>query len=82
MNSDNRGAFGSNQPLERVPYVPEGSTSEPDETEKLEVLASSAAHPVSEKLEVLQQPPEVKKPALSATEDEPVYLREDLRPRR
>lgn len=79
MNSDNRGAFGSNQPLERVPYQPELSTSEPDDTEKLEVLASSAAHPVSEKLEVLQQ---VEKPALSATEDEPVYLREDLRPRR
>ena len=79
MNSDNRGAFGSNQPLERIPYEPELSTSEPDETEKLEVLASSAAHPVSEKLEVLQ---EVEKPPSSATEDEPVYLREDLRPRR
>lgn len=74
MNSDNRGAFGSNQPLERVPYQPEP----PDETEKLEVLASSAAHPVSEKLEVLQQP---EKPPFSAAEDEPVYLREDLRPR-
>lgn len=78
MNSDNRGAFGSNQPLERVPYAPEENTSEPDETEKLEVLSSSAAHPVSEKLEVLQQP---EKPPFSATEDEPVYLREDLRPR-
>ena len=79
MDSDNRGAFGSNQPLERIPYEPEPGTSEPDETEKLEVLPSSAAHPVSEKLEVLQ---EVKKPPSSATEDEPVYLREDLRPRR
>jgi len=76
MGTDNRGAFGSNQPLERIPYEPPAPVVE---TEKSEVLASSAAHPVSENLKVSQ---EVEKPPFSPDEDEPVYLREELRPPR
>lgn len=70
MGTDNRGAFGSNAPLERIPYVeptqPEGS----GETKKLEVL-------ISEEPEEIVPPP-----AVAAIEDEPVYLREELRPPR
>ena len=76
MDIDNRGAFGSNQPLERIPYQPP-DTAGPVEIEKLEVLESAAAPPVPEKLRTFKKNTGVS----SSVEDEPVYLREELRPR-